>query len=236
MKYIITSGPMEMEIDSVRKIENSSSGLLGVAIAHELQRREYDDIIYIHTQNAAVPNNVKQYQISNHKQLLEALEIENKGECTIIHAMAISDYKMGGSISLDKLSNLIIENNSKLSTTSDVKQLIKDNVEITSKLSSNEDQVLLFEKEIKVIDQIKKMNSQATLVGFKLLSNVSVSELLLVGNNIRKRADCDIVVANIKEEVSSVNHKAYIINGEKVIEATTKKEIANKLISLLEER
>lgn len=236
MKYIITSGPMEMEIDSVRKIENSSSGLLGVAIAQELQRKGYNDIVYIHTKGAAVLEGVIKHQINTHLELIEALKQENKGDCTIIHAMAISDYKMGGSISLNELSNLIIDNIAIIKQEEDIKKLIKENTHVVSKLSSSEDQVLLFEKEIKVIDQIKKMNPNAILVGFKLLSNVTTKELLVVGNDIKKRANCDIVVANIKEEVSSVNHKAYIISNDEVVEALTKKEIANKLISILEER
>lgn len=236
MKYIITSGPMEMEIDSVRKIENSSSGLLGVAIVEQLQQKGYSDIVYIHTKGAAVPANVKKYVIKTHSELIEAFKQENIGECTIIHAMAISDYKMGGSISLNELSNLIINNITNLKQEEDIKKLIKGNINVVSKLSSSEDQVLLFEKEVKVIDQIKRMNEEAILVGFKLLSNVTTKELLAVGRGIKNRANCDIVVANIKEEVSSVNHKAYIISDDEVVEASTKKEIAYKLINILEER
>ncbi len=236
MKYIITSGPMEMHIDSVRTIENSSSGVLAATMAKELSKQGYTDIVYIHTPKAVKPDNCKCIEISDHKQLIQALEAEIESDSVIVHAMAISDFKMAGSIELDKLSQVIFENRNSLTSASSVEQLIYKHISYEDKLSSSSDQILLFEKEIKVIDQIKKINKDAKLVGFKLLSNVSKDELISVGKKIMKRADCDLVVCNIKEQVSKDSHIAQIIANDQVIEAKTKVEIAKVIIKLMEEQ
>lgn len=234
MKYIITSGPMKMKIDQVRSIENSSSGMLGVTIANVLKERGIENIVYIHTKGAKTPSDIRCIVIDNHQSLLAALEDEAKGSCTVIHAMAISDFKMAGNISLNQLSQLIINNQTRLKTKLDVQTLIENNMRLDSKLSSKEDQLLLFEKEVKVIDEIKKINPKVVLVGFKLLSGVIAEKLIEVATDIKKRANCDIVVANIKEEVSANYHHGYIITNDEIRQAYTKADIGLQLVNILE--
>ncbi len=236
MRYIITSGPMETAIDDVRRIKNSSTGSLGKTFANQLVKRGYDDIIYIHTAEAAVPEGqITKVLISDHQELLTSLKQYAIDDCVVIHAMAISDFNLGGSISLSQLANTIYQQLDKVQTAGDIEQLINSSIEVKSKLASSENQVVVLNQAIKVIDQIKQICPSARLVGFKLLSNVSKEQLLDVANGIKKRANCEVVVANLKEEVSLTKHKAYIITNGNTQIANTKQEIANLIIDLMEE-
>lgn len=236
MKYIITSGPMETSIDSVRKIQNSSTGKLGAVIADKLGATNHDRVVYIHTKGAIKPRtNCKQILISNHAQLIDSLKAEITDDSVVVHAMAISDFDTQGTIARDELAKLIINNKSELETEDDVNRLINSNLVVKDKLSSSNDQVIFMKRSIKVIDEIKKINPNVKLIGFKLLSNVSQDELLSVASQIKQRANCDYVVANIKEEVSASKHHAYILGDNYLTEVDTKEEIAEKIIELMEE-
>lgn len=236
MKYIITSGPMEMAIDDVRKIKNSSTGSLGTAIANELRNANKEDVTYIHTSGAFKPENIKCIEVSTHSELITALTNEMTDDCCVIHAMAISDFRMEGSVSKDKLFKFLIDNKDAINNEEDIQQLIEQHINIQSKLSSKEDQVLFLSKEIKVIDQIKQINPNCMLVGFKLLSNVTCDELIRVARQTLERASCDLVVANLKEEVSSESHHGYLVTADNIIEAFTKQEIARQIINQMERK
>lgn len=237
MKYIITSGPMETEIDKVRKIKNSSTGKLGAVIAEQLIVGEQQNVVYIHTPKAQVPQGVcKQIQISDHQQLINALKAEVTADSVVIHCMAVSDFETRGTITKAELGQLIIDNKEQLNSSEDVCQLINRNLHLADKLSSKDDQVVFLNRSMKIIDEIKKINSQVKLVGFKLLSAVSPQELISVAEATKTRANCDYIVANIMEEVTSDAHHAYIIGDEQIIEAYTKQQIAEKIIGLMEEK
>lgn len=236
MRYIITSGPMETAIDDVRRIKNSSTGQLGKTFAEQLINRGYTDIVYIHTAGAVVPKGaVTTVVISNHQELLTSLKQYLNDESVVIHAMAISDFNLGGSISLPKLADTIYNQLNSLKSVDQIEQLINQSIHVEAKLSSSENQVVVLNQAIKIIDQIKVICPQARLVGFKLLSNVTEEQLLDVATAIKKRANCEIVVANLKEEVSAEHHKAYIITDNKTQIVKTKQEIANVIIDYMEE-
>lgn len=237
MKYIITSGPMKMAIDDVRQIENTSTGRLGCSFVEELQKAGISDIVYIHTAGAIVPKgDLKRYLIKSHNEIIEVLREELTDDTVVIHAMAISDFSFSGNIKINDLANSIYSQIDKIKNPEDIKEIIENNVSLTSKLSSKDDQVLLLKQEIKVIDQIKKINESCKLIGFKLLSEVSIEQLIGVANDILKRANCDYVVANRKEDITKDKHQALIIGNGVQYDVESKKEIAKKIIEIMEEK
>lgn len=237
MKYIITSGPMKMAIDDVRQIENTSTGRLGCSFVEELQRAGINDIVYIHTAGAIVPKgDFKRYLIKSHNEIIEVLRGELTDDTVVIHAMAISDFSFSGNIKINDLANSIYSQIDKIKNPDDIKEIIENNVSLTSKLSSKDDQVLLLKQEIKVIDQIKKINESCKLIGFKLLSEVSIEQLIAVANDILKRANCDYVVANRKEDITKDKHQALIIGNDVQYDVESKKEIAKKIIEIMEKK
>ncbi len=235
MKYIITSGPMETKIDDVRKIENSSTGSLGVQFIDSLVAKNYEQIVYIHTENAKLPSHeIKTIEVNSHAEIISALEAEITDDSVIIHAMAISDFNYQGTISVEELAQKIIENKNKLNNEGDVLNLLQKATKTPTKLSSKENQLLVMNRATKVIDEIKKINSKCRLVGFKLLSNVDYEELVDVASSIKERASCEYVVANRKEDICDGKHVAIIVGDNEKIQVKSKAEIAEKIIELME--
>ncbi len=231
MKCIITSGPMETKIDNVRSIVNSSTGTLGSLFVQTFS--EFSDVVYIYTDKAVdvKEKNIKKIKIDTPKELLYHIKKEITDNTVVIHLMAVRDFDFGGSINLNKMLSGIQENNIK-----DEKQLlnlIRDSVEFNSKLSSKSDQILYMEKDIKVIDEIKKINKNVFLVGFKLLSNVTKDELVCVQKDLLKRSNCDIVVGNIKEDIDKTKHKASILYKNNLIDVLNKKEIVKEVKNII---
>ncbi len=236
MKYIITSGPMETKIDDVRKIENSSTGSLGIQFVDSLIAKGYTDIVYVHTEKAMRPkHNIKTYQVSTHDEIISALKNELTDSSIVVHAMAISDFDYQGAMSIEKLATKILTNKEKLKNQDDIFDLIKTIMVKPTKLSSKEDQLLVMNRALKVIDEIKKINANCRLVGFKLLSNVSYEELSEVAQNIKERANCEYVVANRKEDIRDGKHLALVVGSDECYKVETKREIAEKIIELMEE-
>ncbi|MCL2574969.1 MAG: hypothetical protein FWE33_00920 [Defluviitaleaceae bacterium] len=99
MKIVITAGGTIEKIDAVRSIINNSTGQLGAEIAEAFFTKDCE-IIYIRGKNAVSPNlnGVKEIIISSAADLDIALaKVFAKGDiCAIIHAMAVSDYRVKG--------------------------------------------------------------------------------------------------------------------------------------------
>lgn len=235
MRYIITSGPMEVKVDDVRSIKNSSTGKLGSIIADTLKMHGYTDIIYIHTKGAILPtSNVKCVLINDHTQLLEQIAKYITKSSVVVHAMAVSDFSLGGTVVVEQLADGIFTNLSSITNRDDVLSLINENMIQTNKLSSSSDQLISLKRNIKVIDEIKKLNNAAKLVGFKLLSDVTVDELITVANKLKVRSGADLIIANRIEDINASQHKAYIISDKQTVEVNTKLEIATTLINEME--
>ncbi|MFV0288075.1 MAG: phosphopantothenoylcysteine decarboxylase [Mycoplasmatales bacterium] len=234
MKVIITSGPMQMEIDKVRKIENSSTGKLGTLFAQKFNELKYN-VTYIHTAKALCPQaeNIKKILIATPKELLEVLKSEIIQDCVVIHLMAINDFQYQGSININQLFEEILVNKNKITKKADLQTIFNKIIKKEDKLTSQEEQLLYLTQEIKIIDQIKKINKSVRLVGFKLLANITDEELLEVGKNLKQRADCEIVVANKKETITNKEHQAFLITNLAITKVMTKEEIVKEVIKVL---
>jgi phosphopantothenate-cysteine ligase len=81
-----------------------------------------------------------------------------------------------------------------------------------SKLSSELDRVLIvMERAPKVISLFRGLAPASTIIGFKLLSDVSEKELIDVGHALLKRNDCDYVLANDMRHIREGNHIGHLI-------------------------
>ena len=234
-KIIVTAGGTSEHIDKVRKITNSSSGKLGLAIVNELleTREDVETIFYICSHKSEKPNNpkVKIIEIEGTmdlKQVVEKILTTEKIDY-FIHSMAVSDYMVKNVTNSKLLAESIREQN-----TENIEESIKNNQKIitSSKISSNEQNlIIMLEPTPKIISVIKKISPETCLVGFKLLDGVGEEELIEVATKLREKNNCELVVANDLENIRRGNHKAFIIdrNGEKII-ANGKEDIAKKLV------
>ena len=97
--------------------------------------------------------------------------------------------------------------------------------------SKDEYQVLFLKQTPKIISQVKKWNPNIRLIGFKLLVEVSKEKLLAVARASLVKNQAEIIVANDLDHISNHQHHAYLVKQDSVIEATTKEEIAQLLLT-----
>ena len=232
---IITAGGTSEKIDEVRVISNFSSGRLGLAVAKaflDSERAAVGKIFYLCDRNTNVPSDerVEVVRVMGAQGLLEALKhlLTTKKIDAVIHAMAVSDFTV------------------KQVTTLEVIRAGKENdpeYQVTGgKISSElEDLVILLKKTPKVIGEIKKLQEDTVLIGFKLLTGVDRESLIATGYQLLQKNRCSMVLANDLTEISGENHTGYLISQNGDYETlTTKNQIAEAIVrntvQLLEEK
>lgn len=228
-KIIITAGGTSEKIDNVRKITNSGTGKLGLAIANHLSPKDVM-IYYVCSKNAVRPSNmvnVKVIEIEGTKDLKQTIEtlLTTEKIDYFIHSMAVSDYTTDYVTTIERIK-------SSLQSKDDIDEALKNVQTITgSKISSSEDNLVIVLKPTpEIISIIKTLSPETYLVGFKLLDNVSKEHLIAVATKLRDKNHCDLVVSNDLEDIRNGNHLAYIIDKQDTIEeAYNKEDIARKL-------
>ena len=220
MNILITSGGTSEKIDRVRSITNHSTGQLGKIIAETFLDKG-DQVTLVTTPKAVRPAahpNRTIVLMENVSELLETLEPLVHTHDVLIHAMAVSDYTPVYMTGLEAVA----------ASTDMTEFLNKTNSE--SKISSQDDvQVLFLKKTPKIISLVKKWNPDIRLIGFKLLVDVSNEELLETARASLIKNQAEIIVANDLTEISSKEHKAYLVGKETVTQAQSKEEIAQLL-------
>ena len=220
MNILITSGGTSEKIDRVRSITNHSTGWLGKIITETFLDKG-DQVTLVTTPKAVRPAahpNLTIVQIENVAELLESLEPLIHTHDVLIHAMAVSDYTPVYMTGLEAVA-----------ASPDMTEFLnKTNSE--SKISSQDDvQVLFLKKTPKIISLVKKWNPDIRLIGFKLLVDISDEELIKTARDSLIKNQAEIIVANDLTEISSKEHKAYLVGKETVTQAQSKEEIAQLL-------
>ena len=224
MKLLITSGGTSEKIDQVRSITNHSTGRLGALIAESFLTQG-DQVTLITTQSAVKPAahpNLTIQIIENVQDLLETMQSLVKIHDVLIHSMAVSDYTPIYMTGFDQIT-----------ASQDLTEFLnKTNVQ--GKISSKDEYQVLFLKQTpKIISQVKKWKPNIRLIGFKLLVDVSKEELLTVARASLAKNLAEIIVANDLYDISSNQHHAYLVKKNSVIEASTKEEIAQQLVTYI---
>lgn len=243
-RVLITAGGTSEPIDQVRSITNHSTGRLGKAIAENFLSSGSWQVDYLTTKQAVLPTEQRHltyYFIASTQELLEELTylLNTNHYDAVIHSMAVSDFTTEAAFPEQELlaalkTKLPLTDADVLSQL--INQLAEDQANET-KISSDTDRLILtLKKTPKVIQEIKKLQPETLLVGFKLLVNVSKEELLTVARAALKKNQADFVLANDLTEITGNRHHGYLLekNG-KIDEARTKMEIAELIRRKIEE-
>lgn len=227
MRILITSGGTSEKIDDVRAITNHSSGKLGKAIAESFAK---EDVVIdlITTRNAVKPEGKTIHfhlidSTADLERTLKDLMTANTYDA-VIHSMAVSDFTPESSVTLEDLESAIAKE------PADLPKALVDiaNERTEKKISSDTDHlVVVLKKNPKIISLIKNLQPKTILVGFKLLVDVPMIELLNVAKASLEKNHADFILANDLAEIRDEKHHGYLINKQhKVKEAHTKTEIA----------
>ena len=225
MKILVTSGGTSEAIDRVRSITNHSTGHLGLVITEALIKAGHE-VCLITTSHAIKPAshpNLKIIEIKNTLDLLEEMRNLVKDYQVLIHSMAVSDY-----------TPVYMTNIDEVQASQDLSEfLTKHNTE--TKISSKEDaQILFLKKNPKIISLVKEWNPKIHLIGFKLLVDVSQEHLIQVARESLEKNQADLIVANDLTQISSDQHKAYLVEKNSFQTATSKHEIADLLLKKIQ--
>lgn len=228
MKIIITAGGTSEKIDDVRVISNFSTGKLGLAVAQTILQRENgseDKIYYLCDKNTMTPmdDKVEVVRVLGAEGLLAAFKdiLSREKIDAVIHAMAVSDYTVRTVTTVEEFKNL---------------ESCNEDYSKSGKISSEiDDLVLILKKTPKVIGEIKKLQKDTILVGFKLLTKVDKDVLLDTALKLLQKNDCDMVLANDLSEIVGDQHIGYLLSPDGTYERfESKAEIAAGIVARIE--
>ena len=87
---------------------------------------------------------------------------------------------------------------------------------------------------LKVIQQVKKIQKDTVLVGFKLLVDVNDETLIEVGLDSLNKNKADFVVANDLTQIKGDKHRAHLLDKDgNFVTLETKQDIAQEIIERL---
>ena len=229
-KILITAGPTNEYIDEVMKITNMSTGRLGIELTKNYLNEGYE-VTLIATRSVVRSNLYERYNLGNNPNLktipiettedmLQALitESENKYDL-VIHSSAVGDYKPEFSFRMEdlaeELANAIKEG---LITKEEILSILtnpKCKVNDDTKISSYEPHLTVkLTLTPKLISRLRELFPEATLIGFKLLENVTKEHLLEVAKKLCIKNDMDCIIANDLHDLRQGTHLSFLVNKD----------------------
>ena len=165
-KVLITAGPTIEYIDPVRVITNQSTGKTGVLLASEFVSAGSKVTMIYGPGTEVPPKGAKVVHVKTSSQMSEALKKEMRQKWDIVILAAA-------------VSDYTPEKPSKTKLDSDL-----------SRIS------LKMKKVPKMINDVKKIQKDVFLVGFKAETGISKEQLIKKAREKIVQADCDLVIAN----------------------------------------
>jgi phosphopantothenoylcysteine decarboxylase/phosphopantothenate--cysteine ligase len=204
-KILITAGPTVEQIDPIRAITNQSTGKTGVSLAKELVSAGAKVTFVYGPGNEKPPKGAKVINVISSKEMYDSVKKELKNKFDIVIMAAA-------------ISDYIPKNPSKKKIKSS-----KANISISLK------------KGPKIIDQIKKIQKNVLLVGFKAETNVTNAQLIKSAKKKLKESASDMIIANdigtSRYIKNSENNQIIIVDSKKnIVSGWMKKEKIAKII------
>lgn len=250
MRILITAGGTAEKIDQVRSITNHSSGSLGVQLAKAALAKGNLTVDYIVAKGAMLPPKdprITLHPIENTADLQKTMRqlLEKQTYLAVIHAMAVSDFTPAVSLSQESfiqgMNTWLQQKTDSQFTEAELAKLLailEAQQEDATKISSKTEHLFMVLKQTpKVISQIKELQPDTLLVGFKLLVDVAEEELLAVAQKALVKNQADYVLANDLTSINAGQHHGYLLDAKGVVaKANTKKAIAHLILDTILER
>ena len=212
-KILITAGPTIEYIDPVRVITNLSSGKTGVLLASELISAGAKVTMIYGPGSEKPPKGIRVINVKTNKEMHDITTKELQNKKWDIVIMAAA------------ASDYTPESSSK-----------------TKLKSKKESMTIRLKKTPKIINQVKKLQKTALLIGFKAETNLTEKALIKSAQKKMQECNADMIVANdigIKYQKNPNNNEVFIVNPDKTVSSGWKrkekvvkfirKQIENKL-------
>ena len=198
-KVLITAGPTIEYIDPVRVITNHSSGKTGVLLGSELISSGAKVTFIYGSGTELPPKGAKIIKVETSKEMLDAVRKEMKQKFDIVILAAA-------------VSDYTLEKPSKTKINSDLAKI-----------------VLKLRRTSKIIDEIKKIQKDVFLVGFKAETNLPKVNLINAARKKLKESNADLIIANdigLKKYKENPNYNnVIIVDSKKTIQSGWKKKL-----------
>jgi phosphopantothenate-cysteine ligase len=228
MNILITAGGTTEHIADVRAITNTGTGRLGSMVADLLaQSARVDRIFYVCNRGAIRPTDNEKTSVTfigdvltlekAVKDILTASSID-----AVVHSMAVSDYRVRTVSTADEISAAAakLTGTQRSSAASVIAEAIRKsivdapNIRSGGKISSyHDDLVIVMEKTPKIISMFRKLAPEALLIGFKLLADVSKTELVQTALKLLQKNDLDYVLANDYKYLQEGRHIGHLVDS-----------------------
>ncbi len=173
-RVLITVGPTVEYIDPVRVITNLSTGKTGVLVAGELVSAGAKVVMIYGPGKEKPPKGVKIISVQTTKEMLDSVKKQLKKKFDVVILSAAA-------------SDYTVEQSSK------------------SKIKSSKKNLIIKLKQApKIIDQIKKIQKNVFLVGFKAETNISKKALEREARKKMRESKADLMIAN---DIGSPSYK-----------------------------
>ncbi|MEO9309904.1 MAG: bifunctional phosphopantothenoylcysteine decarboxylase/phosphopantothenate--cysteine ligase CoaBC [Nitrososphaera sp.] len=211
-RVLITAGPTVEQIDPVRVITNKSTGKTGVLLAAELVSAGCKVTMVYGPGTAKPPKGARVISVKTVQEMFDATIKELKQKKFDIVIMAAA------------AADYTVQTQSR-----------------TKIKSTKESLVIKLRKAPKIIDQIKKLQKDVFLVGFKAEANVSKQKLIESARNKMKESHANMIIANdigVKYTKNPEYNEIHIIDDAKVISSgrKTKDQLVKIIKKQLESR
>jgi phosphopantothenoylcysteine decarboxylase / phosphopantothenate---cysteine ligase len=198
-KVLMTAGPTFEYIDPVRVITNQSSGKTGVLLASELVSAGAK-ITFIYGPGTELPpKGVKVIKVETSQEMLNAVKKEMGQKFDIVILAAAT-------------SDYTLEKPSKTKINSDLAKIM-----------------LKLKRVPKIINEIKKIQKDVFLVGFKAETNLSKEKLISKARKKLRESSADLIVANdigLKKYKENPDYNnVIIVDSKKLIQSGWKKKL-----------
>jgi len=192
-RILITAGPTIEFIDPVRVITNQSSGKTGVLLASELISAGAKVTLIYGPGRESPHKGAKVVNIQTLQEMFNAVKKEMKKKFDIVIMAAAA-------------SDYTLEKSS------------------ATKIKSNLDKIVLkLKRAPKIIDEIKKMQRDVFLVGFKAEVRISKENLVKEARKKMRESGADLIIANdvgIKKYKENPDYNnVVIVDSKKIIES-----------------
>ena len=182
---LITAGPTMEPIDTIRVITNQSSGRTGVLLAKEMISAGAKVTLVYGPGTEAPPKGAKVIPVKTIQQMFGAVKKEMKSKRFDIAILSAAPADY---------------------TTTPARSKIKSNKpSLTIKLY----------RAPKIIDNIKKLQKDIFLVGFKAETNISRQQLIQLARKKMQESNSDMIIANdigVKYQKNREQNQVYIID------------------------
>jgi phosphopantothenate---cysteine ligase (CTP) len=240
MNLLITAGNTQAPIDRVRVVTNIFTGRTGANIAMAAWARGHRvTVLTSHPELLADQHDpaadtdrritVHPYQTFDDLAMLLQNEIRKTPYDAILHSAAVSDYLSAGVYAPDGGTFF----NARTKQWESQGKFPKMTEHRNGKIKSNEPELWFrMVRAPKLIDRIRNpWGFTGLLVKFKLEVGLQEAELLAIAENSRQQSQADLMVANTLDDAK---HSAYIGPTEGRYERVARRELAERIILILE--